>query len=91
MSNTVCKSVKSLSGLPGGSQGHSSGGWVQPPLFDDAPDPAGSYWLGFTPDHPRDDAVQVFLRRHGQAPAYVVDGLNGLLVGPVPGLEGGAS
>ncbi len=35
--------------------------------------------------------LAVFLRRYGQPPRYVFDGLGGLLlVGPVPGLEGGA-
>lgn len=59
--------------------------------FDAAPDPSGSYWLAFTHDHDETDAAAVFLRRYGQPPRYVFDGLGGLLlVGPVPGLEGGA-
>lgn len=55
------------------------------------PDPMGSYWLAFTADHNEDDAAATFRRRYGQLPRYVFDGLGGLLlVGPVPGLEGGA-
>ncbi len=53
------------------------------------PDPAGSYWLAFTQDHDEDDAARCFVRRYGQLPRYIFDGLGGLLlVGPVPGLEG---
>jgi hypothetical protein len=55
------------------------------------PDPAGSYWLAFTRDHNEDDAAATFRRRYGQLPRYIFDGLGGLLlVGPVPGREGGA-
>ena len=53
------------------------------------PDPAGSYWLAFTQDHDENDAARCFVRRYGQPPRYIFDGLGGLLlVGPVPGLEG---
>lgn len=55
------------------------------------PDPMGSYWLAFTCDHSEEDAARCFVRRFGQVPRYIFDGLGGLLlVGPVPGLEGGA-
>ncbi len=52
------------------------------------PDPAGFFWLAFTQDHDEDDAARCFVRRYGQLPRYIFDGLGGLLVGPVPGLEG---
>jgi len=49
-------------------------------------------WLAFTKDHNEDDAAATFQRRYGQLPRYVFDGLGGLLlVGPVPGQEGGVS
>lgn len=55
-----------------------------------APEPRGAVWLAFTGDHNEDDAAATFQRRYGQLPRYIFDGLGGLLlVGPVPGLEGG--
>jgi hypothetical protein len=56
------------------------------------PDLAGSYWLAFTGDHDKGDVERCFQRRYGQPPRYhPFDGLGGLLlVGPVPGQEGGA-
>lgn len=63
----------------------------RPDQMPAAPDPAGSYWLAFTRDHNEDDAAATFRRRYDQLPRYIFDGLGGLLlVGPVPGLEGGA-
>ena len=61
----------------------------QLPLFDATPDPAGSYWRAFTLDTSEDDAAAAFLRRYGQPPRYIFENLGLLLVGPVPGLEGG--
>lgn len=61
------------------------------PMIDAAPDPRGATWLGFTLDHDENAAAAAFLRRYGQAPRYVFENLGLLLVGPVPGLEGGAS
>lgn len=53
-----------------------------------APDPRGAVWLAFTADHNEDDAAAVFLRRYGQLPRYIFDGLGELLlVGPVPEVE----
>lgn len=60
--------------------------------LDTTPDPRGAVWLAFTRDHNEDDAAATFQRRYGQPPRYVMDGLGGLLlVGPVPGQEGGVS
>ncbi len=57
----------------------------------DAPDPRGAVWLAFTGDHNEDDAAATFQRRYAQPPLHIFDGLGGLLlVGPVPGMEGGA-
>jgi len=57
---------------------------------DDAtPNPTGSYWRAFTLDKSEDDAAAAFLRRYGQPPRYIFENLGLLLVGPVPGLEGG--
>jgi len=62
------------------------------PEPEPAPDPRGAVWLAFTKDHNEDDAAAVFLRRYGQLPRYIFDGLGELLlVGPVPGLEGGGT
>ncbi len=87
--NTRTDPAKPVLALPGAS-GAILEGPGQLPLFDATPDPAGSYWLAFTRDHSEDDAARVFLRRYGQPPRYCFDGLGGLLlVGPVPGLDGG--
>lgn len=52
---------------------------------EDDPPPQGALWLGFTRDHNENDAAQVFVRRFGLQPRFVVGGLGGLLlVGPVP-------
>lgn len=61
------------------------------PKLDATPAPGDFLWLAFTRDHNEDDAAATFQRRYGQPPRYVMDGLGGLLlVGPVPGQEGGA-
>lgn len=59
--------------------------------LDAAPDPRGALWRAFTLDHDPDDAARCFLRRYGQPPKYRFRNLGLLLVGPVPGLEGGTS
>jgi hypothetical protein len=90
--NTLFDLLEPVYGLPGASGAALAGPEQQTTLFDAAPDPAGSYWLAFTGDHDEGDAARCFLRRYGQPPRYLFDGLGGLLlVGPVPGLEGGAS
>lgn len=62
------------------------------PEPEPAPDPRGAVWLAFSGDHDKGAAAAAFQRRYGQPPRYhPFDGLGGLLlVGPVPGLEGGA-
>ncbi len=60
------------------------------PELSATPAPGDFLWLAFTRDHNEDDAAATFRRRYGQLPRYIFDGLGGLLlVGPVPGLEGG--
>ena len=56
-----------------------------------APDPRGAVWLAFSGDHDKGAAAAAFQRRYGQPPRYhPFDGRGGLLlVGPVPGQEGG--
>jgi len=63
----------------------------QMPLeLEATPDPRGATWLAFTGDHNEDDAAATFQRRYAQPPLHIFDGLGGLLlVGPVPGREGG--
>jgi hypothetical protein len=85
MSNNSAGAVLALPGASGSLLD-------RPDQMPAAPDPAGSYWLAFTGDHDEGDAARCFLRRYGQLPRYCFDGLGGLLlVGPVPGLEGGAT
>jgi hypothetical protein len=64
----------------------------QMPLeLDATPAPGDFSWLAFTGDHDEGDAAATFRRRYGQPPRYIFDALGKLLlVGPVPGLEGGA-
>ena len=50
-------------------------------------------WLAFTADHDEDAAARRFEERFGQPPEYITESAGRhkmLLVGPVPGLEGGA-
>lgn len=50
-------------------------------------------WLAFTADHDEDDAARIFEDRFGQPPEYIAESggrYKMLLVGPVPGQEGGA-
>lgn len=104
--NTLLDLLSPVYGLPGGSGAILAGpdsedagplplAGVPSSVFDGPdfgpPDPMGSYWLAFTCDHSEEDAARCFVRRFGQVPRYIFDGLGGLLlVGPVPGLEGGA-
>lgn len=84
-SNTLLNLLEPVYGLPGASSAMLEA--IEP---EPAPDPRGAVWLAFTGDHNEDDAAATFQRRYGQLPRYVFDGLGGLLlVGPVPGLEGG--
>lgn len=74
--STPAMQPNTLFDLPARALGHpgASGG-----ALDDA------YWLAFTGDHDPAAAAAVFVRRYGRPPAYVVDGLGGLLlVGPIP-------
>ena len=83
---TLFDLLEPVYGLPGASEAI-----LEPIEPDPAPDPSGSYWLAFTANHNEDDAAATFRRRYGQLPRYIFDGRGGLLlVGPVPGLEGGA-
>lgn len=57
----------------------------------DLPVLPGSSWLAFTIDHDEADAARVFEERFGRPPEYIAESIGPLLlVGPVPGLEGGA-
>lgn len=54
----------------------------------------GQTWLAFTRDHDENEAARTFEERFGQPPEYITESSGRypmLLVGPVPGLEGGAS
>lgn len=83
--NTLLDLLEPVLALPGASSAILEA--IEP---EPAPDPRGAVWLAFTKDHNEDDAAATFQRRYGQLPRYVFDGLGGLLlVGPVPGLEGG--
>jgi hypothetical protein len=85
--NTLFDLLSPVYGLPGASGAILEAIEPEPA----APDPSGSYWLAFTGDHDEGDAAATFRRRYGQPPRYAFDGLGGLLlVGPVPGQEGGA-
>lgn len=58
----------------------------------DLPVLPGSSWLAFTIDHDEADAARIFEERFGQPPEYIAESggrYKMLLVGPVPGLEGG--
>lgn len=55
-----------------------------------APDPHEHPYFGWALDDPRDQhpdetATRAYMRRYGQRPEFVIDGLGGnLLLGPVP-------
>lgn len=89
--NTLFDLLTPVLASPGQPGAILAGPEQQTTLFDAAPDPRGATWRAFTLDHDEGDAAAAFLRRYGQPPRFVFENLGLLLVGPVPGQNGGAS